>query len=215
MMSGIQTEPTDDNGGGQNVGWIDDGDWMDYMIQVSEYGTYKLNLRIAASSNNGKIQIQKSGEVLSTLELPVTGGWQTWTTVSTNVVLEKGKYLIRLYAEKGGFNINWLDFTFLTAVTENENTPDASIVLENYPNPFNSKTKITFSLPENDHTNVEIYDIRGRLVRTLVDKALPAGEHSFSWDGLNNNETSQASGVYWVRVKTSTQIRHRKMTLLR
>ncbi len=214
MMSGIQTEPTDDNGGGLNVGWIDDGDWMDYMIQVSKKGTYKLDLRVAASSNQGEIQIQKSGKVLSTVELPVTGGWQTWTTVSTNVVLEKGKYLIRLYAQKGGFNVNWLDFTFLTSVKELENTPGAEFMLENYPNPFNNTTRITFSLPESGHTKVDVYDIRGRLVQTLADKALPAGKHTLLWNGLDNNGKTQASGVYWVKVKTSTQSCHRKITLL-
>ncbi len=107
-MHGIQTEPTSDQGGGENVGWTSVGDWLDYNINVPQTGTYTLTYRVASTANTGEIQLlDQSGSTLAATSLPNTGGWQTWTSVSTEVALAAGQQTLRLYVAGAGFNLNW------------------------------------------------------------------------------------------------------------
>ena len=109
LMSGVVKENTSDAGGGQNVGYIDYGDWMDYNVNVSSAGTYAINLRIASPSG-GQLQIKNSaGTVLATVSIPNTGGWQNWQTVSANISLAAGVQTIRVYSTSNGWNFNWLE----------------------------------------------------------------------------------------------------------
>ena len=69
------------------------------------------------------------------------------------------------------------------------------------PNPFNPRTSILLSLPVPGRARIEIYDLRGRLVRQLMDESLPAGEYARSWSGLDDQGRKVASGVYLVRLR--------------
>ncbi|WP_230633058.1 RICIN domain-containing protein [Paenibacillus athensensis] len=111
-MSGVQTEATSDTGGGSNVGWIDAGDWMDYSVNVTAAGTYKADLRVASPNSGQQLQLRNSsGTVLGTANVPNTGGWQSWSTVSVNVSLSAGTQTLRVYAVTTGLNLNWLSFS--------------------------------------------------------------------------------------------------------
>jgi hypothetical protein len=110
-MSGVQLEATGDTGGGQNVGWIDPGDWMDYCVTASTAGNYTINARVASPNTGGQIQLRIGATTLATLNVPNTGGWQTWSTVSTTVSLNAGTQTIRAQVVTGGFNVNWLQFS--------------------------------------------------------------------------------------------------------
>jgi hypothetical protein len=111
-MNGIQTENTTDTGGGQNVGYIDANDWMDYSVNVASAGSYTVNFRVASANAGGTMQLRNSsGTVLCTANIPGTGGWQTWSTVSTTATLAAGNQTLRLFAQTGGYNINWVQFT--------------------------------------------------------------------------------------------------------
>ncbi len=112
-MAGVQLEGTSDAGGGQNVGWIDAGDWMAYNgINFPASGAYKIEYRVAspggaqlsADLNAGSIQLGNVG-------IPATGGWQNWTTVSHTVNVNAGTYNFGIYAPQSGWNINWIKIT--------------------------------------------------------------------------------------------------------
>ncbi|MEJ2056028.1 MAG: glycoside hydrolase family 3 C-terminal domain-containing protein, partial [Calditrichaceae bacterium] len=120
-MSGIQTENTTDAGGGLNVGYIDDGDWMSYRINALQSSYYRIILRVASESSGGLIQFKKDGEVLADVDVPVTGAWQSWTDVVTFIYLDAGVTELQLYADKGGFNVNWLNFEMITSINTAEN----------------------------------------------------------------------------------------------
>jgi predicted esterase len=111
-MSGVINELTQDVGGGKDVAYIDNGDWMDYTINPYTAGTFTLQLRVAATGSGGKIEIRNSDSVvLATVNVPATGGYQTWTTVSTTVTLSAGMQNIRLKSVSDiPWNINWLQF---------------------------------------------------------------------------------------------------------
>ncbi|WP_262707745.1 carbohydrate-binding protein [Larkinella knui] len=107
-MSGVQTENTSDTGGGQNVGWIDDNDWMDYRVNVASAGVYTFKFRIANGWGNGQIELKTfSGTVLSTLQVPQTGGLQAWQTILTTAYLTAGEQTLRVRAIAGNWNFNW------------------------------------------------------------------------------------------------------------
>lgn len=85
----------------------------------------------------------------------------------------------------------------------------------NYPNPFNPKTTLPFSLAAPGRVHLAIYDVAGRLQRTLVDGSLPAGEHWVNWDGRDEAGSELASGVYFSRFEAGSVSEMRKLVLLR
>ena len=85
----------------------------------------------------------------------------------------------------------------------------------NYPNPFNPKTIIRFSLPEPGRTTVKIFDIAGRLVQTLADEQMTAAVHSVTWRGDDALGRPVASGVYFYRVESGKFMHAARMALIR
>jgi len=73
----------------------------------------------------------------------------------------------------------------------------ADALMQNRPNPFNPETVIPFSLAATGRVTVRIYDVRGRLVRTVLDAVKPAGVHVARWNGSTETGTQSASGVYF------------------
>ncbi|MCE4553027.1 carbohydrate-binding protein [Roseateles cellulosilyticus] len=112
-MSGVQVEGTTDTDGGSNVGYIDTGDWMTYDVNVPAAGSYLVKYRVASQSGGGVIQLERGGggATYGTINVPSTGGWQNWTTVSHTVTLAAGQQTLAILAKSGGFNINWLDIS--------------------------------------------------------------------------------------------------------
>jgi len=114
-MSGVQLEGTTDIGGGQNVGWIDAGDWMAYAgIHFPASGDYRVEYRVA-SINGSQLSLDLNGGAiqLGARDLPATGGWQQWTTVTQTVHVDAGTYSLGVYAQQGGWNLNWIRISAL------------------------------------------------------------------------------------------------------
>jgi len=115
-MSGVQVEPTTDAGGGSNVGYIETGDWMAYpAVNIPTSGTYKVEYRVASQNGGGRLSldVNAGANVLGYLDIPSTGGWQNWTTISHNVTINAGTYNFGIFAQSGGWNINWFRITKL------------------------------------------------------------------------------------------------------
>jgi hypothetical protein len=89
------------------------------------------------------------------------------------------------------------------------------LFLRNYPNPFNVGTQIAFSVPETDRVLLRIYNIKGQLVRTLIDKTISGGHHRIGWNGRANDGAPVASGVYFCRLELAGRLRTTKMLLLK
>lgn len=111
-QSGIVREVCTDIGGGQNISWVDDNDYMEYKLLVEEAGTYQITYRVASLSKAGQIKIYgKSSLPLVTTDLPITGGWQVWVNeTSETFTLQEGVYTFRIKASVGGFNLNYFEF---------------------------------------------------------------------------------------------------------
>jgi hypothetical protein len=83
------------------------------------------------------------------------------------------------------------------------------------PNPFNACATIQYTLEKGGATEIIVYDVNGRLVRTLVSGYAPAGVHEVIWDGRNDSGNRVASGLYLYRLRTGDVVETRKMILLR
>lgn len=112
--------------------------------------------------------------------------------------------------------IDWFENATNPDITEAEDVvPIAYALAQNYPNPFNPVTTIMFEMREKGAVTIRIYDVAGRLVRTLVDGMREAGPNTVTWEGKNDAGSSVASGVYFYRMEAKDFIRTRKIVLLR
>jgi hypothetical protein len=94
-------------------------------------------------------------------------------------------------------------------------TPMAYELMQNYPNPFNPSTAIVFSLPETSHISLNIYDISGRLVSTLVDGTLSNGVHNVMWNGTDTSGELVSAGVYIYALESADMVMTKKMILMK
>ena len=84
-----------------------------------------------------------------------------------------------------------------------------------YPNPFNPQTTVAFSLAVNGRVQIVIYDVRGSLIRRLVDESMPEGEHLATWNGLDDAGRQASSGIYFVRMIAPSYSETRKIVMLK
>lgn len=165
FQSGVQLEPTSDVGGGYNIGYLDAGDFLDYYIDVAQAGTFDVAYRTASLSETGAIQMQLiSPEGVATplhsVSFPPTGGWQTWSTTHKTLVLPNGLQHIRILITQPLFNMNWFEFTFLTA-TQDANAP---LAVKLYPNPTTGILHLETTREHGTVTGLQILDVLGRVV---------------------------------------------------
>jgi len=85
----------------------------------------------------------------------------------------------------------------------------------NYPNPFNPMTTISFALPKTTHVQLQVYDLSGKLMVTLTDETMAAGQHQAVWTGRDDTGRQVASGMYFYRLIADGQARSGKMLLLK
>jgi flagellar hook assembly protein FlgD len=87
--------------------------------------------------------------------------------------------------------------------------------MQNYPNPFNPSTQIRFTLPAPGPVRIEVFDVTGSLVRTLVNGEFTAGTGEVAWDGTNELGRSVASGIYLYRLTAGRSSITKKMYVLK
>lgn len=93
---------------------------------------------------------------------------------------------------------------------DRQNVPSDFALLDNYPNPFNAQTMIEYALPKATHVTIEIYDLLGRKIKTLIEGSQQAGYHQATW-----NASDQASGLYFYKIHAGEFTETKKMTLLK
>lgn len=102
-------EPTADTSGVLNMGYIGNQTWFEYDIDVPDSGAYRIRYRVAVNSLSGLI-IETDTTELARMQLPTSGGWQTWMTVtSAPIVFGPGQKTIRIKSTSSGWNFNWLE----------------------------------------------------------------------------------------------------------
>ena len=146
-------------------------------------------------------------------------GWQF-----CNYFVEAGDHNFKWEYDKDNSVSNgedrcWLDYISFPptsfAHVNKENDLIKVKLIGNYPNPFNPQTVIMFQLSKEMPVEVNIYNIKGQKVRTLIDEEKEAGSHSIVWNGNDDNNYPVSSGVYFYRMVTGEVISSKKMLLLK
>jgi hypothetical protein len=115
-----------------------------------------------------------------------------------------------------GWYVDDIHIDGIVANSDETITPlDTVQLYENYPNPFNPSTTLRFSLPMNSKVSLDVYNVKGQKVCSLVDGDMLAGMHSIVWNGYDTNNRSVSSGVYYYRLSTPQGIKTRKMLLVK
>lgn len=166
-QSGVELEETTDVGGGQNIGFLDPGDYLDYEVNVTIAGTYQVEYRTASLDAVGAIELQLldpdgHATLLQTPGFAPTGGWQNWTTTSETAALPAGRYTFRVLITQAPFNMNWFDFSLTTPVESPETGALEAVSV--YPNPSKGLFNFHARMTENQNLQILVFNYAGQLV---------------------------------------------------
>lgn len=216
---GVDIESCSDTGGGYNTGWTNPGEWMEYTVQAPAAGSYTLAARVSSLSGGGQFHVEFDGtDKTGNINVAATGGWQTWTTLSMNVTLAAGTQVMRFAPTAAGFNVNWFELTpnWVAAVPGVPGAGAGAVLQPCHPNPFNPSTTISFDLATRATVTLAVYDMAGKLVRTLVTaESIDAGRHELAWNGRDDAGRVAPAGVYFCRLDADGIAQTQRMTLLK
>ncbi len=117
----IAIEPASDDGGGHDIGWIQPGEWFEWLEVPMQGSAVRLQARVASPNENCRLHFQVDGTNYPAIQIPNTGGYQVWTTVESGPIsFPRGSYhTVRIICDTGGFNLNY--WQYRTAIPFNGN----------------------------------------------------------------------------------------------
>jgi hypothetical protein len=185
-------------------------DW----ITVSEINTTGFNIHRGIDPHGSYSQVNEtlipsrsdglSGASYSYVDADVVPGLEYYYWLEEVDVHGAGRMFGPIKVEAGGGDED-----------EADAAPIAFGLKQNYPNPFNPVTEITYDLPFDSHVRLEVYNVLGRKVATLVDEHQKAGSKVITWTGRNDAGEELSSGVYFYRLEAGSHAFIKKMILLR
>jgi endoglucanase len=116
VRTGLELEPSSDSGAGENLGWIEPGDWAEWRIRVAQAGAWRVRARVASAKDSSTAVLRAGTTVIGGFRIPNTSDLQVWTTIDTTVTLPAGTSTLRVsFATSEGAtselaNLNWLEF---------------------------------------------------------------------------------------------------------
>ncbi len=114
-----------------------------------------------------------------------------------------------------GYYIAYVRGGIITSIKESAENPNRFSLYQNYPNPFNPSTTIEYQVSKRSNVEVTIYDIDGRLVKTLLNSVQYPGQYSIQWNGQNDNGNMVSSGTYFYQISSDDNQLVKKMLLLK
>ncbi len=108
-----------------------------------------------------------------------------------------------------------LTLTYEGNATHEEGIEPYEVTAMNFPNPFNPETTIAYTIPKDSFVRVDIFDVRGRLIYTISEGYQKQGQHTVTWNGVDESGKNVASGVYYYRISTNRGTMTRPMILLK
>jgi len=179
----------------------------DYLGHSLPNFPFKANLPTANPATLGDIHGEgefsfvlgyTQGIAVANLKLPINDDVPSWLTY-----------------RNGYHRTGYMDTSFAVSNEDSNITPLTTALAGNYPNPFNPETTIAFSLEKAGNVRLEIYNIKGQKVKTLVNGNMDKGNHNLIWNGSDNDGRKVSSGVYLYRLKTAKKDFNSKMILMK
>ncbi len=211
-------------------------------FQIADYSDFANTpeVYIAVSPDNGNTWSEPI--ILNNVETPEFGNLKPmWPYPADRVIFERwegahkvGKIALMFFDDEtwgsysnappvhptndgGRVMFTELEIVFPLSGNNSENTIPAltQMLKQNYPNPFNPETTISFDLPNAGPASLSVYNIKGQLVKTLVNGQLNNGQHKVVWNGTDNSGNSVTSGIYFYRLSHNGSSETRKMMLMK
>lgn len=185
VNSGLSSETCSDAGGGLDMGYTNAGDYLDFLVYVPYDRNFSFECRVAATVG-GKIEFRlvddpANPEIVSTVVVPNTGGWQNWKTVSATGMLSKGTHILRLYVKQAEFNINWFKVSVITGLNDIPNIGRVST----FPNPV--KDRFGFDAQGFSGTySLRIINMQGIVVKQSIQEINNSISGIFDISGLSD-----------------------------
>ncbi len=182
----VDIEVTEDVDGNYNIGYVLQGEWLAYSVDIATTALYDLELRVAADGDGKKLHIEMDGtDVTGEINIPNTNGWQNWSTVLVrDVELKQGSYEMRIVFDASYMNLNYIEFKDLITSTQQERISTIQI----QPNPFSSQG-ITINM--DTPFQYAIMDVAGNQL-----------EAGFG-DGTRTVGSQLAQGMYLLRIRSA------------
>jgi len=173
----------------------------------------------------------------------VVQGWN-YVPITSDIVIEDGDFYVVIMNvpnsnligvdtstsgnsyNKAGANADWMPMAsgelmmraIVEVLTDNDDNTAPALSTKlggNYPNPFNPETTISYSLKDAQDVKIEIYNVKGQLVRTLINETQAAGDHKVIWTGTDNRNRPVASGLYYYKMTAGKYSSSKKMILMK
>jgi translation initiation factor 1 (eIF-1/SUI1) len=198
FKSGMQAETTGDVGGGQNLGYIGNGDWAEYAIENNTSKTnYQISFRLAATSAGGVIDFYVDDKYIGRVNAPNTGNWQVYQSVVKDISINQGKHYLKFVATVSGFNINYMDIKDIQTEIGKVTETNVSV----YPNPVSNQMIVISG--DFQHNKIEILDAMGNI---LTSRATDG-------ESVLHLPVHLSDGMYFVKISSKTQYRLKKMMI--
>jgi len=198
-----------------NTGFF--GYYKDIMITAtSDFATWTnpVNLTNTADVDEGEVSVHgdiidnKIHMIYNSDDLPMADYFLNWTNMYTDM-FQYGPTMRKVQ----NVNIMYQEVDLaVTSIKDPKAVPGSFALEQNYPNPFNPTTTINYTVPAGDVT-MDIYNVLGQKVKTLVNKVHTAGSYTEVWNGTNNAGILVSSGVYVYKLKTKAGVKVKKMLL--
>lgn len=181
----VDIEECTDTTGGYSIGDFQVGEWLQYTMNVTQTGTYRIDFRVATQYDETGFSASIDGQTIaSQVSVPNTGGWQEWATISiSGVSLVQGERILKLTSLAEYVNINYIIFSLTTGI--NDVTQDN---ISWYPNPV--KNTLWINHTSNQSAKVYVVNMLGQVIKTCT----------LSDDGIDMS--SLCPGVYGVSIQT-------------
>ncbi len=204
-------------------------DWLispsiSLAVPIDEYIREKiLSLSVLGTLEDGELfnvlyaSEETDNEFVSLNETPLEAD-EEWTRLSFVLPNNNGEIKIAVQVvSTAGLFVMLDDISIFERIPVSNEDNDISLVNQftasNYPNPFNPETTISFNMPQAGKANVQIYNLRGQLVKTLLNDQVSVGIKNVVWNGTDAQNRPVASGLYFYRIKTDKNTIQRKMLL--
>jgi hypothetical protein len=157
---------------------------------------------------DGRVDIAAYGDMVTEGELGLSLVFRTKTEIENTEIEVTGSQV-----SDGSLGVNAVA---LPAPVQIQTRPEAFALANNYPNPFNPATTIKYALPEASQVRLEVFNVVGQVVRTMVDAHQNAGRYVVQWDATNDNGVNLSSGIYFYRLQVEgNYLEVKKMLLLK
>ena len=184
---------------------------------TAEYkqGKVEINWVTESEENNARFLIYRNDDVIAMIDGAGTTTEPHYYSYCDTDVVPGMTYVYKLgdvsYANE---LVIHHDHAVMITVSE-QDIPQVFALNANYPNPFNPSTMIPFAITSNENVSLNIYDMNGKLIKTLINGNIPAGYHEILWDGKDNAGKAVNSGMYISRLLAGEQSDSQKMLMVK